>query len=884
MRCSNVLFVVFFLAIVVFQISKSVLGVWFTGIYLLIVLVTFLLFRHCLRNCVPGNDLPNLWPFFTDEVSSSLIADNGQSAAAAESLTICLVCSDLDCGKHDPELAVHLQPWKHLLVDTKVNAELELLFSSLLDQHTSWLKDISHNNEEILLELKRVIRMIAAALLLRIKRRLHWKEVVFKKLPKYFTHHLEMYLYGKRKAKSAKFLEESVLRQYGNLLHPAVVSAENEAKFLKSVANLIIHTTLPYKFTKCDVSHSFLIEFICGCILSPLIDILIDPDKINSFLIFFFDKTDISVNETDSLASPKVEFLSSLVDMKSKFAPDHLGIEKSQIFEDQHLLFLFTQFAKEEHFLNVLQFVMHMSTFISQITNPDLTEEDCKSLHQRLVNIYELYLLSSSKDYIQLDDVIKDTFAQAAHGPYGEVQQLRNSKALYEAFECTNEILDFHCHKFFHTDVYLKLICGQRSLSFNLAYEEYFQVKNGRQEKDSLEGGLEDNPLPGLPEEIKDLSTLKVAIVNINTKFDIVGRELFYFEIETTQVNDKKWLVERQFAEFFTLASKLKEFHGDELTDFLLPTRKFLRANKSLMESYRYDLELFLRDLLGNVYLKRSELVYNFLSAPEFSGYFTDNFNLGKMIKNVPAKFSKERGQHLYPFLRNFVLSCERSQSGQEDPAPETKERDAEEEQGGRRQRNSGGSRVDTESMDLSTAGTASVSTDRIHCHLEYLFDQVLLILIRFYSIPSWILQLLFMIRPLFRQTFQAVCEYFAGKQLQRSLLRPSKMSHLIGNLRRQLEHSERADDDVSSSSSSSVQSLPSLTKSQRSQKALKLATELVPRWMLERLVNYNQHEQFVFLLFSLLQHRMLNKQLLFLLVNSLLADLFPESIYQTID
>lgn len=172
-----------------------------------------------------------------------------------------------------------------------------------------------------------------------------------------------------------------------------------------------------------------------------------------------------------------------------------------------------------------------------------------------------------------------------------------------------------------------------------------------------------------------------------------------------------------------------------------------------------------------------------------------------------------------------------------------------------------------------------ATSTDRLYSHLEYLYDQVLLILVRFYTVNKWIMEILFMARPLLRQSFQAVCEYLVTKQLQSSLLTPTKMCQLIGDLRRLLQQGEESGAPLPGSTS-----LSNLTRSQRSQKALKVATEFVPRWLVEQLVDYNQHEHFVFLLFSLLQHRLLNKQLLFLLVNSLIADLFPEPIYQTID
>src|SRR5699024_10977760 len=142
-------------------------------------------------------------------------------------MTICLMCNDYDCDRHDPELAVHLQPWKRLLVDAEVNRKLEELFDFLLHKYTSqWLDDVCFNKEEILLKLRELIRLVTAALILRVKKRIQPSSVMLNKLPKFLMHHLEMYVHGKRNAKSASFLEESVLRQYGSLLHPAMHSAD----------------------------------------------------------------------------------------------------------------------------------------------------------------------------------------------------------------------------------------------------------------------------------------------------------------------------------------------------------------------------------------------------------------------------------------------------------------------------------------------------------------------------------------------------------------------------------------------------------------------------------------------------------------------------------
>ncbi|KAJ6224874.1 hypothetical protein RDWZM_003419 [Blomia tropicalis] len=772
-------------------------------------------------------------------------------------------------------------------IDRQINQKLELLFDSLVEQHTKqWLPMISRNQEEIVIQLKQLIRIISASLLLRIYNRLNWNEFLLRKLPKLLLQHFEMYIHGKRKAKSARFLEESVLKEYGHLLHPGLIHSENEIKFLKSISNLLIHTSLPPKYIKCNVSQSFLNEFISCSILQPLATILTDPNKINSILIFLLEPSTISYENINSYignsTNDKVEYLQNYCILKQIAGKAlknqcHLGIDRKQIVTDQHLLFLFTQFAKEEYILNILQFVIHMDSFMERITNPELTDQQLRDLHSFLKTIFDQYLSDSSNDSIPFNQTIRKDFYEAVLRPYSTIKEFRNSKSLYEAYEYGNELLEHFCEKFFRTDVYLKLICGQRSFSFNLDHSEYEPTDQNHSKS------IQDLPssysrIYESDNQIKDLSNWSVTISKVNVKLDEMGHDQFYFELEIDNIDGRHWSVERQFNEFYLLWYRLKEFHGEEPLDRVrpLPSRKPLsRSNKNLMESYRYELEQFVRDLLTTTddYLRRSELLFNFLTSPQFNPNYhfaESNFNLGRMIKNVPSRFAKERGQHLYSYLKNFIGQCEKSTIVTEPNKVENV-----------RKLSKNSFRAESDSIDLSTheedGATLNEKESKINCHLEYLYDYLLLVLIRLYKVNTngWLLQLLFMIRPLFRQTFQGLTEWWLSKRLQTQLLTSNRICALIDDLYQSLNQSDESSIGASNSN---------LTKSQRSQKALLLAKQFIPQWMLDYVLDGIVHEQVVFHQFSLLQHRMLNKQLLYMMVNSIIEDLFPEAIYQTIE
>lgn len=154
-----------------------------------------------------------------------------------------------------------------------------------------------------------------------------------------------------------------------------------------------------------------------------------------------------------------------------------------------------------------------------------------------------------------------------------------------------------------------------------------------------------------------------------------------------------------------------------------------------------------------------------------------------------------------------------------------------------------------------------------MHAHLEYVYDLILLILVRFYNINNWFLQLLYMFRPLARGTFQNVCERFVLDKFRNNIFTPRKVVHFIDLLKQSMSGQENA------------HSGDNLSKNQRSQLALKSIVQFAPPWVVERILGMDKHEDNSFLVFSILQHRLLNKQLLYLLLDSVVGDLFPGDV-----
>jgi sorting nexin-14 len=385
-------------------------------------------------------------------------------------------------------------------------------------------------------------------------------------------------------------------------------------------------------------------------------------------------------------------------------------------------------------------------------------------------------------------------------------------------------------------------------------------------------------------DRLKDLSAWRVSIPSVDSRVDINGREYDFFlinvqrlDVQQEETFDFSWTVERRYNEFYVLESKLKEFHGQKLSEICLPPkRSFVKLSKPFMEYRRPEFEKFLKQLLGSAQLKGSELVYNFLrSSEEFTTGFLPDIKIGKMIKTVPAKFSKERGQHLEPFLLSFISSTEQMK-----PKPVKNEISELLEYSPSEFAMASLHKALYQNMGQwnenyitdNEISKSETSSERLYAQLDFVYDYILFFLIRFYNLNNWFLKFLFMFRPLFRKTLQSMSEWYLRTKLKKSLLVPQRMVELIHLLRDSLYFEK---------------DLPPRTsqqKKQRSQLALKYAKEFIPNWIVVNILGKERHEEVIFLLFSIFQYPLLNKQLLYLIFDIIVKELFPEILLSNIN
>ncbi|MEE6476327.1 hypothetical protein FKM82_011042 [Ascaphus truei] len=448
-------------------------------------------------------------------------------------------------------------------------------------------------------------------------------------------------------------------------------------------------------------------------------DFLADPYTVNRLLLIFIDNTPCCLFQPEQATEPAsnlVPFLQKFAEPKNK-TPSVLKLELKEIREEQDLLFRFMNFLKQEGAVHVLQFCLTVEEFNDKILRPELAEEEMTSLHEEVQKIYRTYCLEESIDKIRFDPFIVDEIQRIAEGPYTDVVKLQTMRCLFEAYEHVLSLLEnVFTPMFCHSDEYFRqLLKGAESPTRNSKFNRNTQKKGesfgigkigskikgvfksttmegamlpnaGTTERDdyAIEEGTvvleDDSPVEvdaaTTPNTPRNLSAWKISIPYVDFIDDSYPEKrerkeripVYCIDVER---NDRKavghdtehWSVCRKYLEFYVLESKLTEFHGT-FPDAQLPSKRLIGPkNYEFLKSKREEFQEYLQKLLQHPELSNSQLLADFLSPNSLETQFHDKIlpdvNLGKIIKSVPGKLIKEKGQHLELFIMNFINSCE---------------------------------------------------------------------------------------------------------------------------------------------------------------------------------------------------------------------------------
>uniref|UniRef100_A0A8C9ZTU5 Sorting nexin-14 n=1 Tax=Sander lucioperca TaxID=283035 RepID=A0A8C9ZTU5_SANLU len=810
----------------------------------------------------------------------------------------CAVCGKIKCKRHRPTLLLeNYQPWLDLNIPSKVDASLSEILELVLENFVyPWYRDIT--DDEAFVDDLRVTLRFFAAVLVRRTQKVDVASLITQKLLKVAMKHIEIISKARQKVKNAEFLQQAALEEYGPDLHVALRSRRDELLYLRKLTEMLFPYILPPKATDCRSLTLLIREVLAGSVFLPSMDYLADPVSVDTLR---------SPEEAMEPTSTLVPFLQKYSDIRNK-KPSVLKLELREIREQQDLLFRFMNFLKQEGAVHVLQFCLAVEEFNDKILCPELSDTEKIMLHEEVKKIYETYCLDESVDKIRFDPFIVEEIRNIAEGPYAEVVKLQTMRCLFEAYEHVLSLLEnVFTPMFCHSDEYFRqLLRGAESPARNSRMSrntskrgESFGISRigskikGVFKSTTMEGAMlpshglvegeddmveeammvleDDSPMEAAstPSTPRNLSAWNITIPYIDFYDDDVKREripVFCIDVER---NDRKavghesenWSVYRRYLEFYVFESKLTEFHGS-FPDAQLPSKRIIGPkNYEFLTSKREEFQEYLQKLLQHPELSNSQLLADFLSPYSMESQFLDKMlpdvNLGKIIKSVPSKLIKEKGQHLEPFIQSFFNSCESPK-----PKPSRPELTI----------LSPTSENDKKLFNDVFKNNANRSelTEKRHNQnyfmemitVEGLYDYLMFLGRVIFHIPDWLHHLLMGGRILLKNTLEAYTDYYLQCKLNQ-VVQEHRLVSLITLLR-----------DTVFCESSVPRSAQD--KQRRAKRTFDEMRTYIPDF-LGKCIGEEAKYEGVRLLFDGLQQPVLNKQLTYVLLDIAIQELFPE-------
>ncbi|XP_073339999.1 sorting nexin-14-like isoform X4 [Pagrus major] len=818
----------------------------------------------------------------------------------------CAVCGKIKCKRHRPTLLLeNYQPWLDLKVPSKVDASLSEILELVLENFVyPWYRDIT-DDEAFVDELRVTLRFFAAVLVRRTQK-VDVASLITQKLLKVSMKHIEVISKARQKVKNSEFLQQAALEEYGPDLHVALRSRRDELLYLRKLTEMLFPYILPPKATDCRSLTLLIREVLAGSVFLPSMDYLADPDTVNHLLLIFIDNS--PPEEATEPASTLVPFLQKYSDLRNKKPSQVLKLELKEIREQQDLLFRFMNFLKQEGAVHVLQFCLAVEEFNDRILCPELSDSEKMMLHEEVKKIYETYCLDESVDKIRFDPFIVEEIRNIAEGPYPEVVKLQTMRCLFEAYEHVLSLLEnVFTPMFCHSDEYFRqLLRGAESPARNSRMSrntskrgESFGISRigskikGVFKSTTMEGAMlpsyglvegeddmveeammvleDDSPMEAAstPSTPRNLSAWNITIPYIDFYDDDVKREripVFCIDVER---NDRKavghetehWSVYRRYLEFYVLESKLTEFHGS-FPDAQLPSKRIIGPkNYEFLTSKREEFQEYLQKLLQHPELSNSQLLADFLSPHSMESQFLDKMlpdvNLGKIIKSVPSKLIKEKGQHLEPFIQSFFNSCESPKPKPSRPELTILSPTSENDKklfNDLFKNNANRSEL-TEKRHNQNYFMEMITVEGVYDYLMFLGRVV-------FHIPDWLHHLLMTGRILLKNTLETYTDYYLQYKLNQ-VVQEHRLVSLITLLR-----------DTVFCESSVPRSAQD--KQRRAKKTFEEMMTYIPDFLTKCIGEEAKYEG-VRLLFDGLQQPVLNKQLTYVLLDIAIQELFPE-------
>ncbi|XP_018361321.1 PREDICTED: sorting nexin-14-like [Trachymyrmex cornetzi] len=594
----------------------------------------------------------------------------------------CSVCSKNTCKRH--KLLPHSTKVK---VPKDFDHALEQLLEELLQMYVcTWYSDISAN-EAFIQQLRLAITTAAKNITIRLLRADTATLAFDGLIPLAIQHAQDWKALLKMPISEVEMPQDYIGSCLSSKIHPAAYSREAELNYLRGLVTALLPHLLPAIHVSTN-NKVILREILANWVLLPAIDALADPENINMLVTLSTHRETTLSNAAETITVPILQSWLTLPAMHSHITHSCFKPSLNEILNDPELLYMFMQHIKESGPMNLLQFCLDIDDLSKRMLNPEMSTTAEKNLYIDVRNMHTVYLDPDGSEYLYLPLHISKGIRQILEGGPEKIQELRTSRPFYQAHQEAHALLESTCLPSFHHSYQLyKLLCGH--LSEQTKPTTAANARGGtstppmrfNNQVGKVDGILRTTAIDGTPfqlqdvypvEEVdctarayneikgfgdksnRDLTTWRVAVPHV----DGGGTQPVYMIAIHSVAEAKSWTVLRQDQDFYTLRTRLIEFHGDkELNDSPLPSRKNPHLPLATPNRQRY--EEFLQKLLSKPMLRSSELLYTFLTTPNLKPYFANYStpDIGILYQNVAYKLRKEKGQHLDKFMSTFLAS-----------------------------------------------------------------------------------------------------------------------------------------------------------------------------------------------------------------------------------
>uniref|UniRef100_A0A8C0QMJ8 Sorting nexin-14 n=1 Tax=Canis lupus familiaris TaxID=9615 RepID=A0A8C0QMJ8_CANLF len=787
----------------------------------------------------------------------------------------CAVCGKVKCKRHRPSLLLeNYQPWLDLKISSKVDASLSEV-------------DIP--------------------------------SIITKKLLKAAMKHIEVIVKASQKVENTEFLQQAALEEYGPELHVALRSRRDELHYLRKLTELLFPYILPPKATDCRSLTLLLREILSGSVFLPSLDFLADPDTVNHLLIIFID--DSPPEKATELPSPLVPFLQKFAEPRNKKPSVlKLELKQIREQQDLLFRFMnFLKQEGAVHVLQICLTVEEFNDRIlrPELSNDEMLSlhEELQKIYKTYCLDESIDKIRF--DPFIVEEIQK--IAEGPYIDVVKLQTMRCLFEAYE--HVLSLLENVFTPMFCHSDEYFRqLLRGAESPTRNsklnrgsLSLDDFRSTqKRGESfgisrigskikgvfksttmegamlpnygltegEDDFIEEGIvvmeDDSPVEAVstPNTPRNLAAWKISIPYVDFFEDPSSERkekkeripVFCIDVER---NDRRavghepehWSVYRRYLEFYVLESKLTEFHGT-FPDAQLPSKRIIGPkNYEFLKSKREEFQEYLQKLLQHPELSNSQLLADFLSPNGGETQFLDKIlpdvNLGKIIKSVPGKLMKEKGQHLEPFIMNFINSCESPKPKPSKPELTILSPTSENNKKlfSDLFKNNANRAENTERKQNQNYFMEMMTVEGVYDYLMYVGRVV-------FQVPDWLHHLLMGTRILFKNTLEMYTDYYLHCKLEQ-LFQEHRLVSLITLLR-----------DAVFCENTEPRSLQD--KQKRAKQTFEEMMNYIPDLIVKCIGEEAKYES-IRLLFDGLQQPVLNKQLTYVLLDIVIQELFPE-------